>query len=86
MPYVFQLCNSSSDLTWQRDALYLIRLAGMSLQFTFRHRLRLAQVEKGEPVAHRRLLSFRRRPFAAKHKKTKHAYKSFMLTQTRENW
>lgn len=64
--FMFSCCvNSSSDLTWQCDALYLIRLAGVSLQFTFGHRLGLAQVEKREPVAHRRFLSFSRRPFAA---------------------
>lgn len=64
-PYAFWLCNSSSDLTWQCNALYLVRLAGVSLQFTFRHRLGLAQVEKREPVPHRRLLSLSRRPFDA---------------------
>ncbi len=61
---VFQLCNSSSGLTWQCNALYLVRLAGVTLQFTFGHRLRLAQMEKGQPVPHRRLLSFSRRPLA----------------------
>lgn len=59
------MCNSSSDLTWQCNALYLVRLAGVSLQFTFGHRLGLAQVEKGEPVPHRRLLSFSWRPLVA---------------------
>ena len=62
----FWRLNSSGDLTWQCNALYLIRLAGVSLQFTFRQRMGLAQVEKGEPVPHRRLLGLRRkRPPAA---------------------
>lgn len=60
----FWLCNSSSDLTWQCHALYLVRLTGVSLQFTFRHRVGLSQVEKGEPVPHGRLLSLCRRSLA----------------------
>lgn len=62
---VFQMCKNSSELTWQCDALYLIRFTGVSLQLTFGHRVGFAQVEKGEPVPHRRLLSLGRRPLAA---------------------
>ena len=57
--------NSSNELTWQCYALDLIRFTGVSLQFTFGHRVRLAEVEKGEPVPHGRPLSLSRRPLAA---------------------
>lgn len=62
---------AEGELTWQRDALYLIWLAGVSLQFAFGYRLGLPQVEEREPVAHRRLLGFSGRPFAATTHKTK---------------
>lgn len=52
-------------ITWQRDALDLVGLAGVSLEFAFGHRLGFPQVEEREPVAHRRLLGFSRRPFVA---------------------
>lgn len=57
--------TSEGFLTWQCDALNLVGLARVSLQFTFGHRLGLAQVEEGEPVPHRRLLRFGRRPLVA---------------------
>lgn len=53
------------DPTWQGHALYLVRLAGVSLQFAFGHRMGFSQVEKREPVTHWRLFSLSRRSFDA---------------------
>lgn len=57
--------ESCGEITWHRDALDLVWLAGVSLELAFGDGLGLPQVEEREPVAHRRLLGFSRRPFVA---------------------
>lgn len=49
---------AGGGLTWQSHALDLIGLAGVPLQLALGHGGRLAQVEEGQPIPHRRLLPF----------------------------
>ena len=49
---------AAGGLTWQSDALDLIGLAGVPLQLALGHGGRLAQVEEGQQIPHRRLLPF----------------------------
>lgn len=65
----FSRLHSSSALTWQCYALYLVWFTRVSLQFTFGHRVGLSQVEKGQPVPHGRLLGLNNWPLVAAEKK-----------------
>lgn len=76
-----ELRREGGGITWQRDALDLVGLAGVSLELAFGYRLGFPQVEEREPVAHRRLLGFSRRPFVA----TTHESNTYFQLSTEHN-